>query len=313
MKKSTPLKIIAASAAYAAVSYLVFFEIMDKRATLPTKAFQLSIKGVEPGIKDDDERLVWFNNQSFEDFEITNNSGNKLKAHMLKADEPTDKFILCSHGYRCDGKREFRFVTKYLHDSGYNVLLIDHRASGDSEGKYITFGCKEAEDALLWVQFLNEKFGEDIKIGLYGISMGCATITTLCGNENLPSNVKFAVADCGYTSAKDEFSYNLQKAHIPDFVIMNAVDFYNQKLSGCSLDEMNPLEAVKKSKVPTLFIHGEKDNFVPTKMVYTLYDACPAPKEIFIANGASHAESYQRCSEEYEKHFTQFAEKYIKE
>ena len=313
MKKSAPLKILAAGAAYAGISYLVFYELMNKNANLPNKAFEMSIKDVVPGIAEDDERVQWFNSQEFEEFEIENDCGNKLKGYFLKADEPSDKYILCAHGYRSNGKGEFRFASKFLHDSGFNIMLVDHRASGKSDGKYITFGCKEAEDLLLWVKFMNEKFGEDIKIGLYGISMGCATITILCGNENLPENVKFAVADCGYTSAVDEFSYNLQKVHIPDFLIMNSVDFINRKISGCSLDDMNPLNAVKKSKVPTLFIHGEKDDFVPEKMVHTLYDACNAPKDIFIAPNAAHAESYQRSTAEYEKKFIEFTDKYTKE
>lgn len=314
MKKSTPLKIIAAGgAAYGALGYLVFYELMNRKAKIPTLAFQMSIKGVTPGIADDDERITWFDNQNFQEFELSNESGHKLKAYFLKADEPSDKYIVCAHGYRSNGKGEYRYASKFLHEQGYNILLVDHRASGKSEGKYITFGCKEAEDLMLWIQYLNDRFGEDIKIGLYGISMGCATITLVCGNKNLPENVRFAVADCGYTSAKDEFAFNLKNAHVPEFPIVNTVDFINRKLLNCSLDDMSPLEAVKKSKVPTLFIHGGSDNFVPTEMVHRLYDACPAPKDIFIAEGAAHAESYQRCTEEYENRFKEFTDKYIKE
>ena len=313
MKLSTPLKALAiGSAAYAAASGLVFYELMGRNAKIPTLAFQMSIKDVEPGIADDDERVVWFYNQNFEEFELINADGARLKAYYLPAAEKSDKFLVCSHGYRSNGKAEFRFAGKFLHDSGFNLFIVDHRAAGESEGQYITFGCKEAEDLLLWVKFVNEKFGEDIQIGLYGVSMGCATITTLCGCEDLPDNVKFAAADCGYTSAKDEFSYNLQKVHIPDFVIMNSVDFLNRKISGCSLDDMNPLRAVAKSKVPILFIHGAKDDFVPVAMAQVLYDACPTEKELFIAEGAAHAESYQRQTEEYEKRFTEFSERFMK-
>ncbi len=314
MKKSTPFKILAAGgAAYAAISYAVYFELMNRKATIPNKAFEMSIKDIVPGIPDDDERLIWFNEQSFDEYEITNACGNKLKAYMLKADEPSDKYIVCAHGYRSNGKAEFRYASKFLHEQGYNILLVDHRASGQSEGNHITFGFKEAEDLFLWIQFLLDRFSKDIKIGLYGISMGCATITMLCGNHNLPENVKFAVADCGYTSVNDEFRFHLKNVHIPSVPIMNTVDFFNKTFSGCYLSEMDPLSSVKYSNIPTLFIHGGKDEFVPTEMVYRLFDACPAPKDLFIAPGAAHAESYQRCTDEYEKKFIEFTEKYIKE
>lgn len=314
MKKTTPLKILlAGGAVYAAAGALLFYEIMDRKATIPTRAFQAVNKKIEPAIKNDDERLTWFNEQEFEDFEIKNKDGHKLKAHFLKADEPSDKYIVCAHGYRSSGKGEFRFISKFLHESGFNILLVDHRASGDSEGKYLTFGYKEAEDLLLWVQYLVDFFGDKIKIGLYGVSMGCATVTTMCGSYNLPENVKFAVADCGYTSAKDEFEYNLKKVHLPSAPIIGTVDLINKAFSGCYICEMSPLSTLKYSKTPMLFIHGGKDDFVPTAMVYRLFDACSAPKDIYIAPGAGHAESYQRCSDEYEKKFIEFSDKYIKE
>lgn len=314
MKKTTPLKIIAAGgAAYAALGFTVFYEIMDRRATIPTKVFLKSLEGVTPGMADDDERIVRFLNYDFKEFQLTNADGHKLHAYFLEAEEPSDKYIVCAHGYRSNSKAEFRFAGEFLHKQGYNLLLVDHRAAAESEGKYITFGYKEAEDTLLWVQFLNDRFGEDITIGLYGVSMGSATVSTLTGNPNLPDNVKFCVADCGYTSVKDEFTHCLKSAHVPTFPIMGTVDFINRTLSHCSLDDMSPIESVKNSKVPTLFIHGSDDKFVPTKMVYTLFDACPAPKDMFIAEGAAHAESYQRQTEKYEKKFIEFTEKYTEE
>lgn len=314
MKKSTPLKILAVGGAlYAATAYLTFYEIMNRNATIPQKAFERSMKDIIQGISEDNERVTWFKEQSFDEYSITNNDGHKLNAYFIKADKPSDKYIICAHGYRSCAKGEFRYISKFLHDNGFNILLVNHRACGESEGKYLTFGFKESEDLLLWVQFLNDRFGSDISIGLYGISMGCATVTMLSGNSNLPANVKFVIADCGYTSAKDEFSYNLQKAHIPDWLIMDSVNLINKAVAGCSLDDMSPISAVKNSKVPTLFIHGGKDDFVPTSMVYRLFDACPAPKDLFIAQGAGHAESYQRCTEEYENNFKEFTEKYLEE
>ena len=48
-----------------------------------------------------------------------------------------------------------------------------------------------------------------------------------------------------------------------------------------------------------LFIHGNADTFVPTEMVYRLYDSKPSKKSLWIANGAQHAESYLTHKDEY--------------
>ncbi len=314
MKKNAPVIIACAiTLGYAAGNYAVFHAIMNRKSKTVKKIIESVIAQKEPLIKPDDERLEWFSKQNFSEIEIRNSDNQKLYGYFIKADEASDKYIICAHGYRSCGKNEFCAIAKFLHESGYNILLIDHRAAGKSDGKYITFGLKESEDMLLWVQYIIDRFGENSKIGLYGISMGSATVTSLCGNDLLPDNVKFAVADCGYTCVYDEFTYHLKNAHIPSEPVIKSFDIINKALSKCSVFQMSPLQRVKKSKVPILFIHGEKDDFVPTEMVYTLYDNCTAPKDLFISENAEHAESYPANSDKYEQKFSDFTKKYMEE
>lgn len=297
-----------------ASGYLTFYEIMNRNAKIAPKLG--SLFAGESGLPADagpDERQVWLDAQSFEEFELTNEKNQRLKGYLLPADEPSNVYVFCSHGYRNCGKGEFGLIVKFYHDKGYNVFLVDHQASGESEGKYIGFGYHECPDCLKWLDFMHEHFGKDIQIILHGISMGCATVTMMSGSGKLPESVKFIVADCGYTSAYDEFMSNVGNMAQVLTPVVKIANWFNKKLSGFDFKDANPLEAVKNASVPMLFIHGGKDDFVPTRMVYELYDACSSKdKQLFVVEGAGHAESYPVDSETYEAMVCRFAEKYIK-
>ena len=296
-----------------AVGFTTFYEIMHRDASLPEKMSKIINKQPEPvEIPSVDERTVWFNNQALEDFEIINARGFKLKGYLLPADEPSDVYVFCSHGYRNCGAGEFHCMAKFYHDKGYNIFLVDHQAAGESEGKYIGFGYHECRDSLQWLEFMNNHFGKDIQIILHGVSMGSATVMLMSGSRRLPQNVKFTVADCGYTSAYDQFVHNAKGMHVPSFPIINVANFFNRLISGYDFKDANPLEAVKKATLPMIFIHGGNDDFVPTHMVNELYDACSSEhKELLIVEGAAHAESYPTDSVSYETLINNYAKKYI--
>lgn len=301
------------TAAAGAFSGLVYYEVMGRNATLYSKIAD-GVTGEDPGAaekEENDERFVWFRQQKFEEHTMVNDRGQTLTGYLLKAKEPTDTYVLCSHGYRADGKGEFRFIAKHYHDIGLNVFIVDHQAAGKSEGSLISFGYYESKDIIKWVHYLRETFGSDIKVIMHGVSMGCATVTMASADENLPENVKFTVADCGYTSMNEQFCEVLKSFGVPAFPLVPMTEIWNRLVSRFSYSDVNPLEAVSHAKVPMLFIHGSEDTFVPTKMVRRLFDACPTDKDLLIVDGAIHARSYyvngKACDEKIDK----FIEKYI--
>ena len=121
--------------------------------------------------------------------------------------------------------------------------------------------------------------------------MGSATVLMASG-EKLPDDVKCIISDCGFTSVLDELAHNLKQSHIPPAIILPTATLLSKKRIGYSFKEASTIEQVKKSKTPTLFIHGDQDDFVPTYMVYDLYNACAADKDLLIVEGAKHAQSY---------------------
>lgn len=313
MKKHRILKTaVVGTALYAGVCSLLHYEIFHKNATIPTRIFnsnKAKFVGEEPA--EIDEREAWMKEQSFQTKELVNADSMTLKAFYLPPDTESDRWALCSHGYRSRGQREFRRMTKFYHDHGFHVLLVDHRASGDSEGSYITFGQKESADLLLWLDYIRTQTGGSASVVMHGVSMGAATVLMLCDNAAILPQVKFIVADCGFTSVTDEFEGVLQQMHIPSRALMAGVDAVNRLVSGFSLRDVRPNDHVRNALVPILFVHGNSDTFVPTELSKKNYEDCTSPKALLLVDGAAHAESYPADPDAYDAMLEQFIGDYM--
>lgn len=321
MKKTTKavigsLTVAASAVAFsAAAGFAAFNEVMNRNAKIyPAVTSKNSNLVFNNNFnKDEDPRVIWYNQLVPVFYEMISSKNLRLKAKMIPAEKHSDVFVFCSHGYRSDGNGEYDIMAKFYHDLGYNVFIIDHYAHGESDGKYIGFGYHESQACLEWINWMIEKFGNGIQIILQGISMGSATVMMMSGDESLPENVKFTVADCGFTTAKAEFEYDFKYFfHIPAHAIINSANMFNKKINGFEFEDVSPLESVAKTKVPILFIHGDSDDFVPTYMVHQLYAACTSEdKDLLLVKGAGHGESYKIDSFSYESKVKSFAEKFI--
>ena len=246
---------------------------------------------------------------------VTMPSGYKAHAIYLYAPEATEKTAVVVHGYQVRSEGMLHIAYLYNHDMGYNVLLPDLYGHGESEGDHIQMGWKDRWDVIRWSEIANEIFrvkgegqrakGEDRRAKntrqvIHGISMGAATTMAVSG-EKTPDYVKCFVEDCGYTSVWDEFSAQLKDQFgLPAFPLMNTTSALCQYRYGWSFAEAQQIEQVRKSTKPMLFIHGDKDAFVPYAMLHPLYEAkTKGRKAIFIAKGSVHAMAYRDHHEEY--------------
>ncbi len=195
------------------------------------------------------------------------------------------------HGYRGSGARDFCGGTKLAINSGHNVLVIDERSHGKSDGHTITMGIKERYDCLDWITYANKRFGTDTKILLVGLSMGAATVL-MASDLNLPSNVVGIMADCPYSSPKEIVKRVAKGMHFPPNLAYPFLQLGALIFGGFHLEESDAVTAVKNAKVPILLIHGENDTFVPCEMSKKIYEACTSKKMIATFPGAEHGMSY---------------------
>ena len=228
---------------------------------------------------------------------IQGRKGDTLHAMEFRNPSNSNNWAIVIHGWT-NCKREMSSYAMEYYRRGYNVLIPDLRGHGDSESKYVSMGWLDRLDITDWTRSL-VKENPKAKIVLHGVSMGAAT-TMMTTGEDLPQNVILAVEDCGFTSVYDIFEDQcIRTYHLPPKLIMPAAGLVNRVVNGFWFKDASAVEQLKKSKTPTLFIHGDKDDFVLFENLDKVYDACAAPKEKYVIHGAEHAVSSHWFHEEY--------------
>jgi hypothetical protein len=234
-----------------------------------------------------------------------------LTGYYYPATVPSKYTVIIAHGYSGTAFSMSSYAGYYHDELGFNVLLPDARAHGNSGGAYIGMGWPDRLDYADWIQMMINRNGPDTVIVLHGLSMGGATVLMTSG-EDLPPNVQAIIDDCGYTSAEAQFAHLMNKMYrINSPVLLKQTSKLTKERAGYSFEEASALEQVKKSRIPTLFIHGEADDFVPFTMVQELYDACSAPKELYTVPGAGHAMACSTNPDEYIRQVRLFLAEYV--
>lgn len=252
----------------------------------------------------------WLACQPTEERVIYSEEGLCLRGILLKNPSGGPWVILC-HGYMGRAEEMADFAHR-LYEQGYQILMPDARGHGKSEGDYIGMGWPDRRDIVRWAEYLVWKERAE-KIALLGISMGGAAVMMASGEE-LPGQVRAVVEDCGYTSAWDEFHYQLKMLyHLPAFPLLYVTDLLTRIKAGFGLKEASAMKQVAKCRIPMLFIHGECDTMVPYWMLKPLYEAASCPKECLVVENAGHGESREVQPEEYWKRVFAFLEKNLGE
>jgi fermentation-respiration switch protein FrsA (DUF1100 family) len=227
---------------------------------------------------------------------------------VFRNETPSDVWVVSLHGYT-SAPRHCGNTTKVFFEWGWNVLLPYLGGHGRSERPAVSMGWLDRFDVIAWIEYI---IGEnaDARIVLHGGSMGGAAVMMTTG-EPLPANVVCAVEDCGYTSVWDEYAHQAKTLlHIPVFPALHAMDLGVRLRQGFSMKEASCVEQVKKSRTPTLFIHGEDDEVVPLWMLDRVFEAAACEKEKITFPGAGHGGSAQQA-QRYFGAVKGFAERYL--
>ncbi|WP_029330455.1 alpha/beta hydrolase [Exiguobacterium oxidotolerans] len=243
---------------------------------------------------------TWIKEQPLELVATQAHDGLTLRAHYLPPLVPSDRVVILVHGYGGVGTDLAGFAYLY-HQAGFHVLMPDNRGHGKSDGNYIGFGWHDRQDCLRWIDYLVRRVGTTSSVFLHGVSMGGATVLMTSG-ETLPAQVKGIISDCAYTSVNAVLAYQMKRMYrLPHFPFLAMTSVLTKLKAGYFFSEASALKQVKKATVPILFIHGEADTFVPTSMVYELYNACQTEKELVVIPNAAHAMAYFEAPDRYDE------------
>ena len=249
---------------------------------------------------------AWCMAQSMEDRYITSRDGLCLHAYYLHCTDPK-RTVLLSHGYRGSGFGDFANIAKFLYENGCDLLFVDQRCCGKSEGRYITFGAKEQWDILDWTRMLSEENSRNLPIYLYGESMGAAAVLMAAGHK-LPQEVRGLICDCGFSSMKQQLRDIAREWFHLHFIelLLIRVDLFCRIFAHFRMSDADTTKALAQNRVPILFFHGREDTFVNVRNSFRNHAACLAPKEFVIIDGARHLCSAYVGEEMYRKKILEF-------
>ena len=240
----------------------------------------------------------------FEQIYIQASDGETLagKYYHFKDNGPVQ---ILFHGYRGNGTREFACGNQMARAIGYNTIVVDERAHGESGGHTISFGIQERWDCVDWANYARSRFGENTKLILSGVSMGAATVL-MASELNLPDTVTAITADCPYSAPgaiirKVTADVKLPPWLVYPFVLLGALIFGHFRLWASS-----PVKAVRNARIPILLIHGEEDRFVPCAMSREIRAACSGPAMLATFPEAGHGLSYLTDTGRYQRIFKDF-------
>ncbi|MBQ3295745.1 MAG: alpha/beta hydrolase [Erysipelotrichaceae bacterium] len=293
-------KIAAAAGVTGGLSYLAYKKISSQ---LFKNAFMKHEKEEEV----DQKYLDWLSSSNVMQVRITSFDGLKLNAYNVQ-NHGSNPYVILVHGIW--SSKKFSYPRAYEFDRrGFNTLIIDQRASGDSEGEFYTYGQKESLDLILWINYLISK-DPNVQIILYGVSMGASTVIMATAND-LPANVKCIIEDCGFSSAAEQFDHVVRTDYKLRFTkpVLMMLERELKKNLGMTFDDMSPKKALDTNEIPILIIHGEEDKFVPFEMATKLYNHNKGYKKYYPVAGADHTASI--IDEKYFDNIVSFIKQFV--
>ena len=280
---------------------MVFYNVNDEAAAVFANPPGSQYEAVSEIVEENIRKLQKI---PFEQIYIQASDGEILagKYYHFKDKGPVQ---ILFHGYRGNGIREFACGNQMAKTIGYNTIVVDERAHGESGGHTISFGIKERWDCVDWANYARNRFGENTKLILSGVSMGAATVL-MASELNLPDTVAAITADCPYSAPGAIIRKVAADVKVPPrlvypFVALGALIFGHFRLWASS-----PVRAVRNASIPILLIHGEDDRFVPCDMSREIRAACSGPAMLATFPEAGHGLSYLTDTVRYHRIFSDF-------
>ncbi|MBX7407847.1 alpha/beta hydrolase [Clostridium chauvoei] len=277
--------------------------IMDKRKTKDEM-----IKAMKERFSSDYED---YKNLEGEELTIRSYDGYKLKGYYYLQNKDSKKIAIIHHGYTANHYVCFQFADIFF-EEGFNVLLIDMRSHGESEGEHSTYGYKEVKDLDKWVDLMREKVGKEGIIGLHGQSMGGATVLMYGGKHS--NKIDFIIADCAYSNGVKIIKSQFKESKVPFFPVYHILNRKIKRICGFDMNKISPIDDIKNSDVPVMFVHGTSDELVPHSMSEEMYKVKKGDKnKLLLIQGAKHVGAYSKDKKLYKETVRVFIENVIKD
>ena len=288
--------------------YLTFKDLCHRKESLDKLEQSPYVGALGPHLNDfcefRDDAYKALKGTSFSWESITSVDDVRLFGRFYKVADSL-KTVICVPGYLTSGVQCFASLIPFYMEKGYNVLVVTNRGQAESGGKHVTFGKKEAEDLKVWIDKANELVAGG-EIIIHGIDVGA--VSALLASKELGNEVKGIISDSTYSKPWDVFVYQIKQIyHLSPFPILHVAEYFSQRFAKVSFRD-SAVKAVAESSIPTLFIHGAKDMFIPYYMTSACYESCASNKKLLLVDGAGHAQAMFKDPDAYKQTVIEFLE-----
>lgn len=258
---------------------------------------------------EDDKVKEWLGSVKREKVTLTADDKKILVARKIVMDEESDKWVVILHGYNGSMEDIYDIAMHYAAE-GYNILMPDLRANGESEGSFLGMGWLDRLDVINWIDLILEE-NPSAHVAIHGVDVGADTALMLSG-EPLKSSIKVIVAEGAYTSAWDVMKQEYEARYKwPVFPFLNMMNPVMKVWGGYTLKEADAVKQVKKTQVPILLINGKNDTYATADMTDQLDKAIASVHEVYTIETGTHGDCRYAEPENYYNKTFEFVGRYV--
>ncbi|MCR5279082.1 MAG: alpha/beta hydrolase [Lachnospiraceae bacterium] len=230
-----------------------------------------------------------FKREQFTDYTVKGPKGEDIHVSFIPAREQSEKYVILAHGYTDTRFGMVKYLPQY-YDLGFNCIMYDERGHGESTPEPCSYGIREVDFLLAVLKDSLSRYGENIKIGLHGESLGGAIVLISLKDPLVKEKVSFVVDDCGFADIITVLKIAMKQRFMPKWLVYPA-SFAATVMYGISFVKARPIDYVKGNRIPLLCMHGAQDDFIVPEHGKRVFEATGGIRELHLIEGAGHAQS----------------------
>jgi len=246
---------------------------------------------------------------SYEEVSFPSADGVSLKGWLIPPQNGA--VVILAHGSGANRQAMLPHAL-ILHRHGYGALLFDFRAHGESGGRVFTYGYEESKDIVGAAAYLRSRGDVDgARIGAWGVSLGATAVVLAAARTQ---HIKAVAAEAGFASLEELMRESFSASTgFPFFPFGPITAFFAQREAGVTISQVRPVDQINRiAPRPVLIVHGTEDEVVPVNHALQLYQAAGDPKELWLVEGAGHADILSLHPQEYEARIIAFFDRALK-
>lgn len=262
-------------------------------------------RGLQYQIENQRFNVSRFDTLQKKDVLVKSDFGYPISALYIDNSTQTDTTVVLAHGLSSHKYMILPYADIFL-DMGYNTLLLDHANHGKSGGTEVKYGFAEKYDLASVVEWMLQQNPKTVLI-FWGESMGAATTIQYAALKKFEPNSLLYIVDSPYSDLYKMLKFRLKEDFgLPNLALIETMNLFSKLRSDFSIYQVRPIDNVKQIDKPILFIHSQKDNYVPFYMSEEMFSNAPEGSKFWKPENRGHVKTYFSDKEEYVKRVRAF-------